>query len=140
MRFFCLFSRLRALPKNTRRKPSAYALRHFPPSFFQKKFQKPRSRCRSSTHLTPRFRTDIFLSPAQRRFAARRQTDFRARLQFPQSSDGLPRAAVRHVIARTVRFRRAHAHVRLHNDKVTLRYLCQRQQLLTNAKAAICPV
>ena len=92
MRFFCLFSRLRALPKNTRQMPSAYALQHFPPSFFQKKFQKPRSRCRSSTHLTPRFRTDIFLSPAQRRFAARRQTDFRARLQFPQSSDALPRA------------------------------------------------
>lgn len=60
MRFFCLFSRLRALPKNTRRMPSAYALRHFPPSFFQKKFQKPRSRCRSSTHLTPVFAQIFF--------------------------------------------------------------------------------
>ena len=30
MRFFCFFSRLRALPKNTRRMPAAYALRRWP--------------------------------------------------------------------------------------------------------------
>ena len=64
----------------------------------------------------------------------------RAMLYRAHHTRRVAHAAVRHVIARTVRFRRAHAHVRLHNDKVTLRYLCQRQQLLTNAKAAICAV